>query len=251
VASGSFADGSISSVAILGGTNYDVSKFGTGGAIITEDVMGHIVSGTIYEGATPRTADTAKSHFISMPDYYANGKWYEMDDYSSWGYWKAESSDSNFATFGFWVGGAKTIPAEIPGTGTAEYNGYVAGAVAPISGGGAIDLIALDQHNHANFNINFGSGTPVSGTLNFNTMGGQAWAVTVGSAGSSIASATSSFSASTVGGTVNTTTAITSGSVNGMFYGPGAASIGGAFKANAGTQQASGVFKAKQLVGLP
>ncbi len=117
----------------------------------------------------------------------------------------------------------------------ANYQGNVMGTV------NSDDAIKLDNANDVNINFELGAGkNNMDGTIKFDTESGQNW--------------DSSFSGTTSGSTFTNTDpvsgstsngAITSGNVDGQFYGSDAQDVGGTFDMNNdGGDKATGVFKA-------
>jgi len=257
---GIFGSATISGMSINSSAAGHTLSLGSSSALISEDIWGASFAATSngvtdVSTSTSYPVDATRSYMVSMPDYYnsSTGSWVIKDDYSSWGYWKADADGANLAQFGFWVAGTPTMPSDIEALKTAiptssVYVGNIMGAVLPISGG-AVDLIDIYNTNQVALFISFGSATSsINGTMNFKTQSGKTWSATV--AGTTATSftltpSTASFGVSAAGltGTGNGVSII-GGTMKGGFYGSGAQSVGGNFHLSTGVEKASGVFKA-------
>jgi Kelch motif/Galactose oxidase, central domain len=197
--------------------------------------------------------------FASLPDKIdaTTGVLSSVDDYSSWGYWEAMSTDSSEYYNGYWVSGQPTPASYIQDLMTAHtsvnYSGHVLGDTF---NGAAKDGIVLNSANKINMTVNFGLANPINVTaLSFQTS--QGWNYNQSTNLTNTASAiavnttanTQSYTA-TVGNSANTDAL----NLQGKFYGTAAQSTGGAFAGNlTGTKNAvdsaravQGVFKARQ-----
>ncbi|MEA2049740.1 MAG: FecR domain-containing protein [Campylobacterota bacterium] len=157
------------------------------------------------------------------------------DETISWGHWADDPSKK-------WVSGQKTDVKVLNELRDASksvknpYNGQVMGTV------NGTDDIKMDSTNQVQIDVELGDGkNSVDGTIVFETKAGQTW--------------NSEFSGTTEGTTFQEdtlsgkggqggTNTITSGSVDGQFYGQNAEAVGGTFDLQAGKDRATGVFKA-------
>ena len=119
----------------------------------------------------------------------------------------------------------------------ASYTGQVSGTT---SSGGDINL---NNNNIVQVDFALGGGkNTVNGTMNFDTQSGQTWAVGFGGTTSG-----STFTNTSISGSVNdgSASAITSGEIDGSFYGKHSEAVGGNFDINANDgKSATGIFKA-------
>jgi len=157
-------------------------------------------------------------------------------DYQTWGVWSVESvhsgpSGATVLDGSHWIVGAMTPTVDMPKTGTATYNGHVHGTAHE---GGA--LHALD--GTSTLTANFGTGN-IGGQLNVNYVNGGAYAT---SDLSSVSIRNGNQFGGSLGGADNV------GNIQGAFYGPGAAEVGGnwAINKNGGASQATGIFGGKK-----
>jgi hypothetical protein len=133
---------------------------------------------------------------------------------------------------------------------SSQYTGKVLGTV------NNTDAIKMDDTNKVEMNFALGGGTnTVDGSIGFETDSGQKWNSTIAGStsgnGFSIVDNTEDLlntgRDSITGTTTNTdgtSAAITSGTVDGNFYGKNAESIGGTVQLKTGTDTMTGVFKA-------
>jgi len=160
----------------------------------------------------------------------------QLANYASWGSWEIAytepgSGDEYHVHMpgSLWVAGEPTSASDFATLNfSATYNGRAEGVHIPSTG----------QYNHmpsgtSSFNVNFNTGMLTAGSINF-PAGNGAPALNVSIAPTTVSSA--GFSATI--STPNT------GTVNGAFYGPAAASTAGNFAAQAGTDRFIGVFGA-------
>ncbi len=117
----------------------------------------------------------------------------------------------------------------------ATYNGQVSGTTN--TGGD----ILVDGNNAVQVNFTLGNGqNTMDGTAKFNTTLNQAWDTAFSGTTSG-----NSFSSTSVSGNVDGSDAITSGSVDGNFYGTNTEAVGGTFDINTNNgKNATGTFKA-------
>jgi len=157
-------------------------------------------------------------------------------DYMTWGVWSVEAAHSGMAGAtvldgSHWIAGRMTQDVDMPTTGTATYNGRVHGTAYERGA-----LHALDGTSR--LEANFGTGT-IGGQLNINYANGGAYAT------SDLSSVSirngNQFGGSLVG-------ADNVGNIQGGFFGPGAAEVGGnwSINKNGGVSQATGVFTGKK-----
>lgn len=119
-------------------------------------------------------------------------------------------------------------------TTSASYNGQVTGTV------NGSDAIKVDSTNQVQVNFELGGGqNTMDGSIGFKTQSGQTW-------DSSFSGSTSgnSFSATSISGGTNGQKNLTSGAVDGNFYGTDAQAVGGTFQLSTDQDTATGVFKA-------
>ncbi|MGE4400009.1 MAG: transferrin-binding protein-like solute binding protein [Campylobacterales bacterium] len=152
-------------------------------------------------------------------------------DYVSWGYWTKTNDSTGAVDRGVWIAGIPTV--SMPTSSSATYNGSIIGNTK--DSGGVISQITTGT---ANFNVNFGATYSMTGSLAFANANGQSWNASVSGSGFSGNSFSMNNSNITgTGGSINI--------INGSFYGPNAATLGGAFwLTNANNDNAVGVFKA-------
>jgi hypothetical protein len=152
-------------------------------------------------------------------------------EFLTWGWWSSNSTvktgpfagDQSRVNLGTYVAGTLTTAVQMPQTGTATYNGMLAGNVnnngnSYIAGG--------------NFSLNYNYAARVGVFSNFN-FDNSSYAGGV--------AANNSSGTNFQGGVAGANGA---GSVKGSFYGPGAANVGGSFSvgANNSAYKASGIF---------
>ena len=160
----------------------------------------------------------------------------QLANYASWGSWEIAytepgSGDEYHVHMpgSLWIAGEPTSASDFATLNfAATYNGRAEGVHIPNVG----------QYNHmpsgtSSFNVNFNTGMLSAGSINF-PAGNGAPALNLSIAPTTVSS--SGFSTTVI--TPNT------GSVNGAFYGPAAASTAGNFAAQVGTDRFIGVFGA-------
>jgi hypothetical protein len=158
----------------------------------------------------------------------------QLASYVSWGIWEIAYSEPGSGDDyhvhmpgSLWVAGELTSPTDFASLNfTASYNCRAEGVHVPSAG----------QYNNmptgsATFNVDFGTGMLTSGAINF-PAGNGAPAIVLGVDPASVSSAGFSANVSTPN----------LGSVNGAFFGPGAASVAGNFAAQVSGDQVIGVF---------
>jgi len=157
-------------------------------------------------------------------------------DYMTWGVWSVEAAHSGMAGTtvldgSHWIAGTMTPTHDMPTTGTASYAGQVRGTAYE---GGALHAL----NGTSNLTANFGTGN-IGGQLNINYANGGAYAT---SNLSSVSIVNGNQFGGSLGGTDNV------GNIQGGFYGPGAAEVGGnwSINKNGGVSQATGVFTGKK-----
>ncbi|MFA7090912.1 MAG: FecR domain-containing protein [Arcobacteraceae bacterium] len=222
---------------------------------IDSDKFGALFS--TFSTTSSQSISSNSSWFFTIPDSYDsvnNTLSYDTEDYSSWGYWTATAFDDQTTKdhlfyvdqYSTWVAGEVTPTATIQdlinNSTSYTYSGNVLGS---INDGNRTAAIAMDSMNNISLTIDFGAGT-FSGTMNFQEINsGGEWHATINSEGTSVIS-TSGFNTTNITGTGGSGD-LTSGSIDGQFYGPNAQSVGGKFNlVNEDNLQASGVFKAKR-----
>ncbi len=158
------------------------------------------------------------------------------DETITWGHWADDPSKK-------WVAGQTTDVQVLDAlrndsaTVSAEYKGQVMGTV------NGTDDIKIDSSNEVKVNFELGGGkNTMDGSMKFGTETGQDWSSEFGGTTSG-----STFQATSISGasiSVDDAQAITSGSVDGSFYGKDAEAVGGTFELNTEADKATGVFKA-------
>lgn len=236
-------------------SNTDLSSY-----YIDSDKFGALFS---TFATSTQTLSQNNGWFFSIPDNYdANNNTlsYDNDDYSSWGYWTATAFDDQTTKanlfyvdqYSTWVAGEETLAATIAGlmSGNETYT-YTGNVLGSINDGNSSVAIALDAMNTINLSIDFGAGS-FSGNMAFQDVNQTSvWNVNITGTGGSVTT-NAGFSTSTITGSVNSQPTITSGTINGKFYGPDAQSVGGKFLIPEETGLiASGVFKAKKQEPIP
>ncbi len=171
-----------------------------------------------------------------MTDNYGNKISSTTDETITWGHWADDPSKK-------WVAGKKTNVQVLDqlrndsSSVNAEYSGQVMGSV------NGADDIKIDSNNAVNINFELGGGkNTMDGDMKFNTEEGQAWSSQFGGT-----TTESNFNATSLSGesiSKDDAQAITSGSVEGSFYGDDAKTVGGTFQLNTDVDKATGVFKA-------
>ena len=149
----------------------------------------------------------------------------------AWGHWENDSDEK-------WVVGQETSSATLDSyrqsNVNASYQGKVMGTVGS-------DAIKMDSTNSVDLNFNFkaSAADTMSGNIDFDTASGKEWRADIDSG--TVTGTTFSSTNITDDGSTN---AVTSGRVDGAFYGDNADAVGGAFNLGNGTDTATGVFKA-------
>jgi len=169
----------------------------------------------------------------------------ERSEYVQWGIWEIGSIDNYYPSREYWVAGKiitpeSTIASLMTQAGTYTYNGKVLGKVQDISYNGySSDIDTQTSDVMLKFNFNTTSTIDASSYIRFSALG-ETWDI---KPTQSVVSSTG-FSASALQGLNSGNVQITSGSINGKFFGTNAEAVGGAFNASSPTQVATGVFKA-------
>jgi len=177
-----------------------------------------------------------------------NGETYQTsDDESSWGYWTSSYAGTN-SSYDVddrltWVAGIETsesiVQGVIDGTSqTSGFSGYVLGAV---TNGSNVYPILFDGNNNVSLSFEFGGGSAaLTGSIAFHTSNSQQWNATIDGTGTS-----TTFTGTASNNTSGSNIVITSGSLDGKYFGTGSIkSVGGKFNLSDGTNDAAGVFKA-------
>lgn len=206
----------------------------------------------IWGGATVDSS-AGTIGFASLPDKVnADNSLQNVDDYSSWGYWEAMSTDSTKYNSGYWVSGQPTpvayIQQMINQNQTYNYSGHVLGDT--LNASNVKDAIVLDSSNKINMTIKFGQVNPINVTaLSFKTSQGWSYDKSSGFTGTSAIPANSNTYTASI---TNTGDAL---NLQGKFYGPAANSTGGVIagtltgtvgNATATARDIQGVFKASR-----
>jgi hypothetical protein len=158
------------------------------------------------------------------------------DETITWGHWADDPSKK-------WVAGQATDVQVLDSlrnsssTVNAKYSGQVMGTVD------GTDNIKMDSANEVKVNFELGGGkNTMDGSMKFDTQTGQEWNSEFGGTTSG-----STFQATSLSGTSKSAAEeqkVTSGSVDGSFYGKEAEAVGGTFQLNTEANKATGVFKA-------
>jgi len=210
-----------------------------------------------YGGGTPKAVGFAsewsevngqnvyinKDAFVAVQDMNGKPSYVAADgddgyDYQTWGVWSVEDARNTGTSAevldgSHWIAGAMTSIADMQlKTGTATYNGHVHGTARE---GGRLQLHALD--GTSKLTANFDSGT-ISGQLNINYVNGGAYAT-------SDLSSVSIYNGNQFGGSLGGADNV--GNIQGAFFGPGAAEVGGNWSINKdnGASHATGIFNGK------
>lgn len=189
--------------------------------------------------------------FASLPDKVnSDNSLASVDDFSSWGYWEAMSTDGTQYHSGYWVSGQPTsveyINQMVAQKQTYSYSGHVIGDT--LNASSIKDAIVLDVNNKIDMSVKFGSANPITVTaLKFSTSQGWSYNQSTNLTNTSSAVSGNGYTAA-LGNSVNTSDAL---NMQGKFYGPQANSTGGAFAGNLtgadATQRAvQGVYKARR-----
>jgi len=202
-----------------------------------------------------KTLYSNNAWFFSIPDKYVatnNTMDYDVDDYSSWGYWTATLFDNHTTKenvfyvdqHSTWVAGeltpTSTIQNLINSSATYNFSGNVLGSISENNGMGATPIL-MDSYNRVNLQINFASG--LSGDIKFKDDYNQKWHASIASG----TVTTTGFNSTDISAGIDDEANISDGSINGKFYGPNVQSVGGKFELNSSNNAiASGVFKAKK-----
>lgn len=181
----------------------------------------------------------------------------ESNDYVSWGYWAINSTDSSQLTTkrNYWVGGSQADAnaaishiAGLPANTHYIYNGKVLGDVEEA---GWRHTIVNDASNSVQLKFDFGGGTnslyndPNYSWIRF-TANDKQWDLKPTLTTPTVTNGTFSDGLT---GTVTSTAVVpvTTGNIQGKFYGAQAQAVGGTFNAATSTAIAVGVFKAIRL----
>ncbi len=161
------------------------------------------------------------------------------DGAMTWGSW--DNSDNGGNTEEFFVTGMQSTVEDVNNLGSsASYKGNVQGNVKDKTDD-TIDSIANNANNEVQLNFDLGSATKgFTGHINFDTASGEEWRTNIGTG----TVTDNSFKSSSVSGSGSNGRAVTSGSVDGSFYGDNANQVGGNFNMATGGHTAEGVFKA-------
>ncbi len=255
------AVGSDMNASIVSGNNFSftIDRFsGVGSASILTPNMGSI-----------SFADTngSKSGYIN-DDYFAtlgavDGKGYIValdtangvsDDYVTWGYWgyKSDSNSSVVILPSTWVAGVESnastfISMKIGdiNTTTTSYT-YTGKAIGHVKEGANVYAIDEVNNNAVQLDFDFGGGAGSLKNTSYiqfktNSATPELWRISPQGAVSAGGFSVSNTDSVTIEGTAQSGSSST---VSGKFYGPDAASVGGAFNAYTPTKGAIGVFKA-------
>jgi len=175
-----------------------------------------------------------ESSNMVMEDAQGNVISSSSDDSVVWGHW-ADDTDKK------WVAGQTTptsVLENVQNSATVTNASYKGKVIGSVNGN---DAIKNDAANNVDINFQLGGGkNTMDGNIKFDTQAGQSW-------DSNFEGTTSGSSFTTSGGSVAGSGAgndITSGSVDGKFYGDDAQAIGGTFDLKTDADTANGVFKA-------
>lgn len=209
-----------------------------------------------------KTADASTMTYknlneFSIKDFENHSSWMQTEktyenDYVSWGYWAMKVNDDTklLPTKNYWVAGvnagdAITHIAGLPANTHYVYTGKVLGSVAE---GGVFYTIASDTSSvQLKFNLGGGANSlyndPSYSWIRFSA-NGKDWnlAPTLNSPTVTYGEFSDSLTGTVTQG--QSSTAITSGAIQGKFYGTNAEAVGGTFNATTGTSTAFGVYKA-------
>ena len=174
---------------------------------------------------------------ISITDDQGNVVDSTKDETVTWGHWVDDPTKK-------WVAGKVTdvqvldkMRNDQTNTVNAAYSGQAMGTV------NGSDDIKIDGNNEVKVNFALGGGkNTMDGSMKFGTKAGQSWSSTFSGTTSE-----TTFSSTSVGGASigsSGAKAITSGNVDGSFYGDNAEAVGGAFNLETESDKATGVFKA-------
>jgi len=175
------------------------------------------------------------------------------NDYVSWGYWAINSSDSTQLTTkkNYWVGGsqadADAAISHIAGLTTNTQYTYAGKVLGDVEEAGLPYTIDSSTSN-VQLKFDFGGGVNALNSASFINFiaNGKQWNLQPTLTTPTVTNGT--FSGGLTG-TVTTTssTPVTSGAIQGQFYGDQAQAVGGTFNAATSTAAAVGVFKATRL----
>jgi hypothetical protein len=172
----------------------------------------------------------------------------EPNDYVSWGYWgtKYPEFEKAIASKNYWVAGkdaaaAATYIAGLTGITQYTYSGKVLGSV--IENGTMYDIDTAASNVSLKFDVGSTKAIiPAESSISFATIStspsNRNWVLSPGTASISIGKFTGTLTGT---GGVDT---VTTGAINGQFFGANAEGVGGTLKAIAGSSTALGVFKA-------
>jgi len=208
--------------------NVNMRIDGTGASVGFANVASEVDGENIY---------ITKDAFVAVKDIHGTPSYVAAAgddglDYLTWGVWSVEAAHSGMvgATVldgSHWIAGTMTPTHDMPTTGTASYAGQVRGTAHE---GGALHAL----NGTSNLTANFGTGN-IGGVLNINYANGGAYAT-------SNLSSVSIHNGNQFGGSLGGADNV--GNIQGGFYGPGAAEVGGnwSINKNGGVSQATGVF---------
>jgi hypothetical protein len=217
----------------------------------------HIDQLSLGKNADSSTMTYKNINEFSIKDFDSYNGWIQtektyINDFVSWGYWAIKANDDTklLETKNYWVAGkdsdgAITYITTLPANTHYIYTGKVLGSVTE---SGVSYNIASDTSS-VQLKFNFGGGAnSLYNDASYSwirfTANGKQWDLTP-----TLNSPTVTYGefSDSLTGTVTqgqTPTAITSGAIQGKFYGSHAEAVGGTFKATSGTSTASGVYKA-------
>ncbi len=175
----------------------------------------------------------------------------EPNDYVSWGYWAINSQDTSQLTNkrNYWVGGSQTDAdaaiSYIAGLSPSTYI-YTGKVMGDVEEAGSFYNIANDASNSVQLKFDFGGGTnSIFNDSSYSwirfTANNQQWDLRPALI---VPTVTNGIFNDGLMGTVASTTSVTSGAIQGKFYGDQAQAVGGTFNAATAAAKAVGVFKA-------
>lgn len=204
----------------------------------------------IIWGASSINGKAGMIGFASLPDRVDSvNTLSNVNDFSSWGYWEAKSSDATEYYAGYWVSGQPTpdlyIQQMISQNQTYNYVGHVLGDT--LNASNVKDSIVFDNNNKLGMSVNFGQSNPIKvNSLSFKTSQGWSYVQNTNLTSASPSLTSANGYTATIGNSVNTSDIL---NIKGKFYGPQANSTGGVFAGQlTGTDTSmrgvQGVFKA-------
>ncbi|MBU2537123.1 MAG: transferrin-binding protein-like solute binding protein [Proteobacteria bacterium] len=228
-------------IELMLGLNPETSTISHTFAGTASTVNDSFYSGKELLGVAYTSAGTGQAGWLANgADAVATGTF----NYLTWGEWN-ENTSYDVATGAIvkvnnismpWIAGQLTPGNEVPTTGSATYNGSVIGAVGQTGDASSVQRVAGNLALQADF-----ASRALTGQ--FNTMhlqNGGPWKdfnVTASWAGGT----------NSISGTIASTDSSTNGTMEGKFYGPNAAELGGAWHSFNGTGEfATGIFVGKK-----